>query len=326
MKKQHVAIMITGLALFCVVAAKVGWNDIAQQLRAIGTALPILLALSALRMALQTAAWSGALRVHGIRASSANLIGARLASRAMGYLSVLGPLVAEPMRISLLEVRSQEATAATLTDTSVYWVSSWLFTIFGTVCAVQFISGGKRLWSLLMLAPLLIAAAFLMIRRKPVLPGLVRLLASRCPSWLRKGEQVEIGIRDFQSEHPACIRRMFAYGVACQILMGAELLVIFLALRIPCHPGTILGLETASRVVKSMGGWLPARIGADESGMAAAALTFGLSSLTGLAIALARRVRDLTEALAGFCWLAWHSRSARRSVKSGARLVRATCA
>jgi hypothetical protein len=326
MKKQNVVIMIAGLALFGFVAAKVGWSDIAQQLQAVGTALPILLALSALRMALQTAAWSGALGAHGIRASATNLIGARLASRAMGYLSVLGPLVSEPMRISLLEDRSREATAATLIDTSVYWLSCWFFTIFGTVCAVQSMSGGRRLWSLATLAPLVIGAAFLMIRRKPVLPALVRALGSRCPSWLREGEQVEVAIRDFQVQHPGCVRRMLACGIACQILMGAELVAIFLALRIPCHPGTILGLETASRVVRTMGGWLPARIGIDESGMAAAALTFGLSSLTGLAIALARRVRDLIEAAIGFCWLACRSRSSRQRVKSGERLVPAACA
>jgi hypothetical protein len=70
-----------------------------------------------------------------------------------------------------------------------------------------------------------------------------------------------------------------------------------------------MGMEAASRAVKTMGGWLPARMGADESGMAAASLTFGLSSLTGLAVALARRVRDMTEAITGLGWLAWRSRS-----------------
>ena len=317
MKKRNAAVMITGLALFGFVAAKVGWGDIARQMQAVGTALPVLLAVSAARMALQTGAWSSALRTYGIRAKATTLIGARLASRGMGYLSALGPLVSEPMRISLLEDRSREATAATLVDTAAYWVSSWFFTIFGTVCAIHFISGGKRIWSLAVLVPLVVGAAFLIVHKKPVLPGLSRRLGARCPRCLREGEQVEAAIRDFQGRHPVCIRRMFACGLACQILMGAELFAIFFVLRIPCHPATILGMETASRVVDTMGGWLPARIGADESGMAAAALTFGLSSLTGLAVALARRVRDLTETVGGLCWLAWRSRSAQRRVQPG---------
>jgi hypothetical protein len=321
MKKQNIAIIIIGLALFSFVAAKMRWSDVAQQLHAVITALPILLALSAVRMALQTAAWSSALRTHGIAANTTNLIGARLASKGMGYLSGLGPMVSEPMRIGLMEERSHEATAATLIDTSVYWVSSWFFMIFGTVCAIEFMSGGRRLWSLVTLVPLLIGTAFLIIRRKPVLPALVRALGSHCPAWLRESEKVEAAIRDFQAQHPACIRRMFGLGIACQVLMSAELFAIFLALRIPSHFGTILGLETASHVVEAAGGWLPARIGADESGMAAASLTFGLSSLTGLAIALARRVRDLTETVTGLCWLALRSRSAQRG-RPGAQLVR----
>jgi len=309
MKRQNIAIMITGLALFGFVATKVRWSDIAQQLKAVSMALPVLFALSGLRMALQTAAWSCALRTYGIRASKTNLIGARLASRSMGYLSVLGPVVSEPMRIRLLENRSPEATTASLIDTGVYWASSWFFTIFATVCAIQFISGGRRLQSLVMLAPIVAGAAFLMLRRKPTLPACVRAFGSRCPSWLREGERVEATIREFQGRHAVCIHRMFACGLTCQILMCFELIAIFWLLRIPCHPSTIMGMEAASRAVKTMGGWLPARMGADESGMAAASLTFGLSSLTGLAVALARRVRDMTEAITGLGWLAWRSRS-----------------
>lgn len=325
MKKRQVAIMTVGLALFGFVATKLGWRELAQQIEKVCMALPILFALSAARTALQTAAWSSALRARGIRASVINLVGARLASRAMGYLSVLGPLVSEPMRISLLEDQSEEAVTASLIDTGVFWVSCWLFTILRTLCAVQSMSGQKRLASLLTLTPLAIGAAFLMIRRKPVLPGLIQRLGKYAPSGLQKGEHVEVEIRAFQAQHPGCIRRMFAYGVLCQVLLGTELLAIFVALRLPCHLSTILGLESASRIVRTMGGWLPARIGIDESGMAAAALTFGLSSVIGLAIALARRVRDMSEALIGLSWLAWRARSSTRR-NTGRQLVRTACA
>jgi hypothetical protein len=53
-----------------------------------------------------------------------------------------------------------------------------------------------------------------------------------------------------------------------------------------------------------MAGWMPARIGADESGMAGAFFAFGLSPASGLALALARRSRDLLAALIGLSWLA----------------------
>jgi hypothetical protein len=140
MGKRNGVITMMGLALFGFVAAKLGWNNIMRQLLAIAAALPVVFALSALRTALQTAAWSSALRANGMQASTTNMIGARLASRAMGYLSVLGPLRSEPMRISLLENQSERATAAMVIDTGVYSVSCCFLTILGTDCAVQYVS------------------------------------------------------------------------------------------------------------------------------------------------------------------------------------------
>jgi hypothetical protein len=70
-----------------------------------------------------------------------------------------------------------------------------------------------------------------------------------------------------------------------------------------------MALEAANRVVKAMGSWVPARLGADETGMSAAFMTFGLPSGAGLALALARRSRDLMEVVIGFTWLVMRTRT-----------------
>ncbi len=115
---------------------------------------------------------------------------------------------------------------------------------------------------------------------------------------------------------------MFWMGIACQVLMVMEIAAIFWVLRMPIHCGMILALEAANRVVKAMGSWVPARIGADETGMAAAFLAFGLPSASGLALALARRCRDLLEVVIGFTWLALRARQAKvPSVKRAPRFV-----
>src|SRR4029077_2733217 len=103
------------------------------------------------------------------------------------------------------------------------------------------------------------------------------------------------------------IRQMFLLGVACQALVGAEVLAMFWTLKIPLHAGGVLGVEGARRAIKIMAGWMPARIGADESGAAGAFFAFGLSPASGLTLALARRTRDLLAALVGLAWLAWSS-------------------
>src|SRR5262249_16818828 len=111
-------------------------------------------------------------------------------------------------------------------------------------------------------------------------------------------------IREFKNLHPASIRRMFLLDVACQLLMAAEIVVLFWCLKMPLHTGTVLAIEGASRAIKIMSGWMPARIGADESGFAGTFAALGLSPASGLTLALARRSRDLLGALIGLTWLA----------------------
>jgi uncharacterized membrane protein YbhN (UPF0104 family) len=311
MNKKNITIMTIGLGLFGVVAAKMGWRGMIEELKAVWIALPVLVALSAARLLLQTMSWKCALQTDGIHTGIGQLMGARVSSKGMGYLSVLGPIVAEPMRISLLGKDAEAATSATLIDTGVYWFSSGLFAILGSLCAVVYMGGHNHTGALIWLAVSTLIGLVMIARGQALLPGLVKKLGSKAPSWLKKAEEKELALRSFKNAHPKQVRRMFWMGIACQVLMVMEIAAIFWALKMPIHCGMILALEAANRVVKAMGSWVPARIGADETGMAAAFLAFGLPSASGLALALARRSRDLLEVVIGFTWLALRSRTVK---------------
>jgi uncharacterized membrane protein YbhN (UPF0104 family) len=304
MNRKNLVIMAAGLALFAAVASRVGWRGMAADLKSVWVAVPILIGTGAARLVLQTWSWQCALRTAGIHAGMIRLMGARASSHGMGYLSVLGPLISEPMRISLLGTDAKAGTAATLVDTSVYWFSSGLVAILGSLCAVAYLGGHKHTGALVWLAMLTLGGLTAMARGKAMLPGLVGRLGRGAPAWLRGAQETEMALHDFRNAHPREVRAMFLLGLACQILMVMEVAVIFWTLRMPVHCGMLLALEAANRVVRAMGGWVPARIGADETGMAAAFVAFGLPSASGLALALARRSRDLLEVLAGFVWLA----------------------
>jgi hypothetical protein len=88
-------------------------------------------------------------------------------------------------------------------------------------------------------------------------------------------------------------------------------MVIFSA-KLPVHILTILGIEAAVRITKMTTGWIPARVGADEGGAAAAFVAFGFSPAAGLLLALARRSRDLLWCALGLGWLAWKSHQMRK--------------
>ena len=117
-------------------------------------------------------------------------------------MPVLGPVVAEPMRIKLLRDHSTSVTAATLIDTGAYWYSSGVFAIIGCFCAFHFLSDDRHVAPLVALAVLIAVGLTLIGRPKPLLPLLVRLLGRRCPSSLQQAGQIEIEIRRFQERHP----------------------------------------------------------------------------------------------------------------------------
>ena len=104
----------------------------------------IILLLSLVRLCLQTRSWSTALRQDGIHSNTTELMFLRLASQGIGYLTVLGPVASEPIKIRLLERYGRSATAATLVDTGLYWFSGALVLIAGSVSAPAIFAHSQR--------------------------------------------------------------------------------------------------------------------------------------------------------------------------------------
>src|SRR5258708_23561826 len=154
MRRTHLIIALAALLLLAWVIAHVGLSTIVAQLKAMRVALPIVMALSALRIFLQSTTWSASLKGGNVAVNTRTLIGVRLASQSMGYLTVLGPVISEPMKIKLLGTASEPTIAATFLDTGVYWFTSALVAISGIVC-LPFIAarGAACHWIPAILAP-----------------------------------------------------------------------------------------------------------------------------------------------------------------------------
>src|SRR6266404_3599593 len=101
MKKGHLVAAVVALALFAWVIAHVGFSSLLAQLKAMRVALPIVLGLSVLRLLLQSTTWSASLESEHVSVNTTKLMGVRLASQSMGYLTVFGPVISEPMKIKL---------------------------------------------------------------------------------------------------------------------------------------------------------------------------------------------------------------------------------
>ena len=316
--RRDMLLASTGLLLLVFVASRIGLHAVMRELAAVGAGIAIIIILSLARLVLQTCSWSIVLRRGGAASPMGELMLIRLASQGIGYLTVLGPVASEPMKISLLRQCAKSPAAATLVDTGVYWFTSGLVGIAGCLAAIVLLAHApKSLAPALILVLTFVAGVFALARPKLRLAPFADRLGVRCPRWLRKAGEVEIAIREFAAKDRRAIRQMLLLDLACQVLMASEVVTVFVFLRLPLHAGVILGLEAASRMVKMAAGWMPARMGADESGAAGAFLSFGLPAAAGVALALARRSRDLVACLIGLTWLAWVSRRNRKSAVLG---------
>lgn len=311
MKKSHLIIGFLGVALFAWVIAHISVADFARELKAIETALPIVLALSIGRVVLQSIAWSASLDGQGAPAPVRKLMGVRLASQSMGYLTVFGPVLSEPMKIKLLGTPTEPTVAATFLDDGVYWFTSALVAISGLVSLLVIaIHGAAGRW----IPAILVLSGFVLVirRRKPILSCVARAIGTRTPSWLARAEKFERSVRTYRTEQPALVRRMFWLDVACQILTASEVVVVLWSLHLSIHFLTVLAIEGVTRSVKLVSGFIPARLGSDEGGAISAFALTGFSPALGLALAFTRRMRDLLWAVIGISWLFWNSRRLQR--------------
>lgn len=311
MKKSHLIIGFLGVALFVWVIAHISVVEFVRELRAIETALPIVLALSICRLVLQSVAWSASLDGQGASAPITKLMGIRLASQSMGYLTVFGPVLSEPMKIKLLGTPTEPTVAATFLDDGVYWFTSALVAISGIVSLLLIaIPGAASRW-----IPAVIAlSGFVLVirRRDPILSCVARAIGTGTPSWLTRAERFERSVRTYRVQQPALVRRMFWLDVACQILTASEVAIVLWSLHLSIHFFTVLAIEGVTRSVKLVSGFIPARLGSDEGGAISAFALTGFSPVLGLALAFTRRMRDLLWALLGISWLFWNSRRLQR--------------
>jgi len=303
-----------GALLFAWVIAHAGSSAILQQFKALRVALPIIVVLSLARLLLQTLSWSAALKSEGIEVGTYRLMGIRLASQAMGYLTVFGPVLSEPMKINLLRTPVASTATATFLDNGVYWFTSAFVGIAGCICIGLVRSQSAT--SALIFALVFTLALLFIARRKSVLAALVGKLGQRSPSWLKKGAQIESSIREVRGQNPQLVGRMFWLDVLCQLLLVSEVAVVIWSLRLPLHWLTIIAIEGLTRGVKMMTGFVPARLGADEGGAMSAFAASGLSPAFGLTLAFTRRLRDMSWALVGLAWLVWKSRTSREESSS----------
>lgn len=107
-----------------------------------------------------------------------------------------------------------------------------------------------------------------------------------------------------------------AWRVGCRLAMAGEVYLALQFLGEPVSLADAIILESLGQAVRSAAFAIPGGLGAQEAGFALLGLALGIGPDTGLALSLAKRVRELALGLPGLA--AWQLAEARRAVPGGA--------
>lgn len=287
-----------GLGLLIWQVQSVGLEAIRDGLSRVGWGFASILALSLVRFALRSLAWT---TIIGERVPLPRALAATLSGDALGNLTPLSLIVSEPakslyLRDQLPVARSFAALAA---ENFFYAISVALFILAGTVALLETftISPEVRLaarLSLGIMAAVLAAALWIVWRRPALASRSLAHLPLHLDRWVER-------VRDFEIRTYQLVRQTrgrLAIVAACEtgfhLVSFLESYVAVWLLTGQSAPLAAFVLDTFNRIVNVVFRMVPlGRVGVDEWTTRIVAEAVGLLPATGVTLALLRKGRIL---------------------------------
>lgn len=316
-----------GAALLVFTVRRVGWSNVVGGVSSVGWWFLLVVVLGASRMAFRARAWmvcanSGA----GLRApvdstglageaslvqgrpgsgelSFGHAFGAILAADAMGNLTPLGLLASEPTKILMTrsEITTVNSVASVAIENAFYIASVASVLLTGTWFFFQRaeVPPGLQLVAQIVVVSIVVigVVAVWAARSQPAilsrLAPLVSRLASKSAVPADAVREVESRIYGVLQWPIGRIGHVLWWEAAFHVAAVAE---VWLVLRLlPGGERTTLVdaflMESAGRFVMIAFKFVPYRLGIDEAGSGAVAQVLGLNPVTGVTLALVRRLR-----------------------------------
>ncbi|MPY90750.1 MAG: hypothetical protein GEU99_22905 [Luteitalea sp.] len=348
-----VAAATFGLALFIYTVHQTGFDTIIDGIRRVGVWFLAILLLSGLRYLARARAWSlcsedpRALRVR-------DTFPAIVSGDALGNLTPLGLIVSEPTKAAFVRHRVSLMTAlAGIAVENLFYTWSVAVVIVGGSVALLFsvdVPATLRAVSLVALGAMV---AFMLITLT-MIGGDVRLISRTlawldqrdlCPARLRdrldKLRALEARIYGFNRHHPNRTLPVLLLEGAYHAAGVAEVwLTLKLLMSIPATRGELdLGgasgamatiatpslltaflLESVNRLINVVFKFVPLRLGVDEAGTGLLAQVLGLTTATGVTLAIVRKARMLTWTAVGVAFIARRGLAPMRAAEEVERL------
>ncbi len=309
------AAAVSGTALLAWLIWRVGPGILLENISELGWGLVVIVALGGVRHLVKTWAWR--LTLTGCRGevSFTRMLQLRLASEAAGQAGALGQIFGEGLRVSALgpEIPIDSRISSVTLDRAMFIASGAIVSLVGTVAALLVISLSHvlRLYAVLFavtLFALLFFLALAMMNRWPFVSRSARafcrsiFLRRRLETKLPLVYSVEKKLFDFHRYTPGLFWASLALNLAGH---GMAVFEVYLILWLMGFKIGLLGalvFEALTKLVNTVGAFIPANVGSYEGGNMLIAKIFGLTGTVGLSVAVARRLRAIFwTAVGGLC-------------------------
>ena len=312
----NVIIAIVGVALLFYTIRRVGWSDVVAGVASVGWWFVLVVALGASRMAFRARAWMVCANSGAEQLTFGQAFGAILAADAMGNLTPLGLLASEPTKVLMTRARITTVTsvASVAIENAFYTASVAVVLLSGTWFffrraevppALQYVAQ-----AIVVSVAVFGIIGLWLARAQPAilsrLAPLVTRLAGKSAVPADAVREVESRIYGVLQWPIARIGTIVLWQAAFHVAAVAE---VWLVLRLlPGGEGTTLVdaflMESAGRFVMIAFKFIPYRLGIDEAGSGAVAQVIGLNPVTGVTLALVRRLRIIVLNVFGLIRLA----------------------
>ena len=295
-----------GLLLFVYFVRKAGLSEIIEDIRALGAAFLLVLALSGSRFVLRAYAWTMCFEApHRLRLRHA--LKAYLTGDALGNILPLGIVVSEPAKAALVRDRVPLVAgfSAIAVENMFYSLSVALFLFGGALALLSSftLTSGLRAVSIGILVGVLVvlAGAGIIIRGQwRILSGLLERLAARglargfVARWGERARAVENRVYGFYERNQGRFLPILALELCFHLAGVAEVFVtLYFISDAPPSLMTAFVLESVNRIINVVFKFVPMRVGVDEAGTGLITRVLRLGTTVGVALAIIRKARML---------------------------------
>ena len=297
---------LLGFGLLAYLVFRSGPGAVWRQLHAVGWGFALVILLGGLSQLAKTCAWRQAFTCDISGLSWSRSFVAQLISDGIGQFGVAGKVVGEGTRISLLgrAVPISNALSAGAIDGGLHTFSALVVTVLGisAILMIGPVSVRWRVYAALLIAVLVsvVILAAVALRNRWQLVGNATRAIGRLPrlhAWVSDKQPIvdsaEDNLLSFRDEAPAAFWATLIFNLLWHMLAVLEVYIILRFMGAGFSVGSAFIVESLTKVINLVGALNPGNVGTYEGGSMLIAKMFGVTSTTGLTLALCRRARTV---------------------------------